>query len=181
LTFQNIKLFNPVIQILVAEECNILTKSGRILLVDDDKAVLESFSIILQEEGYSVDVAKTGKEAIQKTNDHFYNVAIIDWRLPDISGTDLLTELHETVPKITKILLTGYPSMKNAIDAVNNHADAFLIKPVEANKLLNKIQELQKMQEEANNFSQLKVAEYIESRTKQALEAKKNNKSAADC
>jgi len=157
-----------------------MAKNGRILIVDDDKAILDSFSMILQDEGYSVDVAKTGEEAIKKTDAHFYNLAIIDWLLPDISGTDLLGELHDTVPKITKILLTGYPSMKNAIDAVNNHADAFLVKPVEAPRLLAKIKELLKLQDEANNFSQSKVAEFIESKTKQALENKREHKSIVD-
>ena len=156
-----------------------MSKNKRILVVDDDKAILDSFSVILQDEGFSVDTAKNGKEAIEKSNAHFYNLAIIDWRLPDISGTDLLTELHDTVPKTTKILLTGYPSMRNAIDAVNNHADAFLVKPVDAGKLLSKIKELLKLQDEANHFSQLKVAEFIESKTKQALEINREHESPA--
>lgn len=97
----------------------------RILLVDDDDIILETLQLILEEEGYVVDTAGTGKEAIGRSSGNFYNMAIVDWRLPDIDGTALLGNLKETVPRMMKIMLTGYPSMQNAIDSVNARADAF--------------------------------------------------------
>ncbi len=153
-----------------------MTKVARILVIDDDQTILETLVVALESEGYVVDTAKTGKEAISKSNSNIYNLAIIDWRLPDVEGTKLLGTLKETTPKMAKIMLTGYPSMQNAIEAVNRHADAFLLKPVAISSLLAKIEQLLKRQEEENQYSQAKVAEFIETRTKQVLEAQKPNR-----
>ena len=143
-----------------------MDKTARILIIDDDERICESISTVLTEEGYVVDVAKNGKEAIDLSHSRFYNLAIIDWRLPDIEGTKLLGELKETTPKMPKIMLTGYPSMSNAIDAVNNRADSFLMKPVRMEILLEKIKELLKQQDEQNKFSEEKMANFIESKAK---------------
>ena len=151
-------------------------RNSKVLVIDDDRTVLDALVAVLEEEGYFVDTARNGKEAIAKSYVHFYNLAIIDERLPDIEGTKLLSELKETTPKMVKILLTGYPSMGNAIEAVNRHADAFLVKPVDIRELLSKIEELLRMQEEANYYSQEKVAEFIETRTKQILDAETSQK-----
>ena len=119
-----------------------MSKPSRILIIDDDKTIRITLSILLKEVGYIVDTAENGKEAIAKSNANLYNLAIIDWRLPDTEGTHLLTDLRETTPKMVKIMFTGFPSMKNAMDSVNAHADAFILKPVDSEILLKKIKEL---------------------------------------
>jgi DNA-binding NtrC family response regulator len=155
-----------------------LIKNARVLVIDDDKIIRRSLTITLEDEGYIVDTAENGKEAIEKSNTNCYNLAIVDWRLPDIEGTKLLHELKATTPKMAKIMLTGYPSMNNAIDAVNKRADAFFTKPIAIDKLLAKMKELLKLQEGETRYSEAKVAEFIETRTKQVLEAKASKKSA---
>jgi len=92
--------------------------------------------VILQDEGYIVDLAATGKEAIQKTQENSYNLALLDIRLPDIEGIELLKLLKDNVPRTRKIMVTGYPSIQNAITALNKNADAYLLKPVDVEKLL---------------------------------------------
>lgn len=149
--------------------------NARILLVDDDKNIRQTLTIVLQEEGYVVDTAESGKEAVDKSFANFYNLAIVDWRLPDIEGTKLLTQLKETTPKMAKIMLTGYPSMNNAIEAVNQHADAFLLKPVDVNELLKKIRELLIQQEENGAFCEDKMVSFIETRTKQIIQTDSHN------
>jgi DNA-binding response OmpR family regulator len=139
----------------------------RILIIDDDDSIRETLGITLEEEGYVVDTAKDGKEAIAKSNVNFYNLAIVDWRLPDIEGAKLLGNLRETTPKMAKIMLTGYPSMQNAIDSVNAQADAFFVKPAGIEPLLEKIKELLKKQEQARKYSEEKMVEYIETRAKE--------------
>ncbi|HKM60592.1 MAG TPA: response regulator [Candidatus Bathyarchaeia archaeon] len=147
-----------------------MTDSARILLIDDDKNIRQTLSIVLQEEGYFVDTAENGKEAVEKSYANFYNLAIVDWRLPDVDGTILITQLKETTPKMAKIMLTGYPSMNNAIEAVNQHADAFLVKPVAVEELLKKIRELLILQEENKEFAETKIVSFIETRTQQILQ-----------
>jgi len=147
-----------------------MTVNAKILLIDDDKNIRQTLAIVLQEEGYIVDTAETGKEAVEKSFANFYNLAIVDWRLPDIEGTVLITQLKETTPKMAKIMLTGYPSMNNAIEAVNLHADAFLIKPVDVEELLKKIRELLSLQDESKEFCENQIVSFIETRTKQILQ-----------
>jgi DNA-binding NtrC family response regulator len=142
----------------------------RILIVDDDHSLRENLAIALEVEGFYVDTAKNGKEAIEKSYSNYFNLAIVDWRLPDIEGTELLGKLKETKPKMARIMLTGYPSMNNAIAAVNNHADAFLLKPVDFNFLISKIEELLKHQEQDKAFTEDLVVKYIETRSKEILE-----------
>ncbi|PVX25852.1 MAG: hypothetical protein CW691_03275 [Candidatus Bathyarchaeum sp.] len=143
-----------------------MNSATRILVIDDDEIICETLSAALKDEGFVVDTAENGKEAIAKSHANFYNLAIVDWRLPDIEGTKLLGELKETTPKMAKILLTGYPSMSNAIEAVNNRADSFLVKPVRFEKLLEKIKELLKQQEEEKKFSEEKMTKFIETKAK---------------
>lgn len=102
----------------------------RILLVDDDKSICETLSLILESRGYEVDVAYAGKEAIEKSETRIYNLAILDIRLPDTEGTRLLKAMRQTSPKMVKIMLTGYPQLENAVDALNERADAYFTKPV---------------------------------------------------
>jgi DNA-binding NtrC family response regulator len=72
---------------------------------------------------------------------------LIDIRLPDMEGTQLLTQLRGTVPKMMKIIITGYPSIENAVDALNKGADAYIIKPFDMDKVMKTIDEKLKMQE----------------------------------
>lgn len=144
-----------------------MSEPSRILIIDDDETIRITLSMLLKEEGYIVDTAENGKEAIAKSNANFYNLAIIDWRLPDTEGTNLLIDLKETTPKMVKIMLTGFPSMQNAMDSVNAHADAFIIKPVNSAVLLKKIKELLAQQELGKKFSEDKVASFIETRVRE--------------
>ena len=137
------------------------------MIIDDDESIRSVFRILLEDEGYSVDTAKNGKEAIENSFANFYNLAVVDWRLPGIEGTVLLTKLRETTPKMVKIMLTGFPSMKNAVDSVNARADAFLQKPVAAETLIKKIKELLKLQEQERKYSEQRVADFIQSRVQE--------------
>jgi len=140
---------------------------ARILVVDDDKSVRKTFAAILEEEGYVIDTAENGKEAIEKSNANFYNLSLIDIRLPDMEGTKLLTAMKETTPKMVKIIITGYPTLQNAIEAVNEGADGYIVKPFNMDSVLNTIEEHLKKQQEAKKYSEQKVAEFIETRAKE--------------
>jgi len=126
----------------------------------------------LEEEGYVVNTANNGKEAIRKSNAKFYNLALIDIRLPDMEGTRLLTAMKETTPKMVKIIITGYPSLENAVEAVNKGAGSYILKPFDMDKVLKKIKEHLKKQQETRKYSQEKVAEFIETRVKELEEEK---------
>ena len=139
----------------------------RILVIDDDESIRNSLAAILRDEGYEVDVASNGREALQKSEETIYNLALIDIKLPDMEGIDILIRMKDTVPKVRKIMLTGFPSVQNAIEAVNRKADAYLVKPVEVEKLLVTIREQLKLQENEKQYSEKKVTEFIETRVRE--------------
>lgn len=144
-----------------------MDKNVRILVVDDDESIRKTMKAILEDEGYLVDLAASGKEAVEKANNATYNLALLDIRLPDIEGIELLKLMKDSVPRTRKIMVTGYPSMQNAISALNKNADAYLVKPVDIEKLLDTVKEQLQLQEDERKFSEQKVAEFIESRVKE--------------
>jgi len=142
---------------------------ARILIIDDDENIRKVLQAILEDEGYAVETAETAKKGIERSEKAFYNLALIDVRLPDMEGIELLSKLRDTKPKMRKIIVTGYPTLQNAVSAVNKGADAYVMKPFEVEKILQTIQEQLKKQEEEKSFSEEKVVEFIETRIK-ALE-----------
>ena len=139
-------------------------ENARILIVDDDENIRKVLVAILEDEGYAVESVGTARKAIEATKRKFYNVALIDIRLPDMDGTDLLSRIRDTIPRIRKIIITGYLTLQNAIDAVNRRADAYIMKPFDVEKVLRTIKEQLQKQEEEKRYSQEKVAEFIETR-----------------
>jgi len=152
-----------------------VTEHSRILVVDDDESIRKTLAAILEDQGYVVDTAESGREAIEKSNTQFFNLALVDIRLPDIEGTRLLTAMKETIPPMVKIIITGYPSLQNAVEAVNKGADAYILKPLNIDNVLSTIKEHLKKQQEAKIYSEEKVTEFIETRAKE-LEATSRKK-----
>lgn len=141
-----------------------------VLIVEDDANIQETLGFILQQKGYNTDTAETGQEAIKKSKAKFYNVALLDIKLPDMEGTKLLTTIHKALPKMVKIMITGYPSLENAVESLNLGADAYIIKPVKPAKLLALIKEKLQEQRQAENMTEEKVTEWIKTRARK-LEA----------
>ncbi len=142
-------------------------EKGRILVIDDDEGIRKVVSAALKSEGYLVDTASNAKEAIEKSQTNFYNLALIDIRLPDMDGTELLTAMKETTPEMMKIILTGYPALQNAVEAVNKGAHAYLVKPVNMDELLRTVEEHLKKQSELKEYGQERLAQFVETRFKQ--------------
>jgi DNA-binding NtrC family response regulator len=148
-----------------------MTENARILIIDDDENIRRVLETILTDEGYSVDTADTANRGIEKSEGSFFNIALVDVRLPDMEGIELLPKLRSTKPKMRKIIVTGYPTLQNAISAVNNGANAYVMKPFDVEKILNTIKEQLAKQKEEKLNNEESVAEFIESRIKE-LESK---------
>jgi DNA-binding NtrC family response regulator len=84
-----------------------------------------------------------------------------------MEGTELLVRIKETVPRMHKIIITGYPTVHNAIEAVNRNADAYLVKAFDVSKALFVIREQLKKQEAERRYNQEKVTEFIETQVRQ--------------
>lgn len=144
-----------------------MCRKANILVVDDEPSIRKVLKAILEEKGYDVETAENGKEAIRKSKTKFYNLALIDIRLPDMEGVKLLTEMKETIPKMAKIIITGYPSLRNAVEAVNKGADAYIIKPLDIDRTLDTIEEHLEKQRKAQKMTEKSLVGFIETRVKQ--------------
>jgi len=105
-------------------------KSGTLLLVDDDRRVLESMADWLRDQGYKVDVASSvqgGCAAVDKKN---YDLVLVDIRLGEGDGFDLLAHCRKNHPEATVILITGYGTVETAVEAIRAGAFDLLTKPL---------------------------------------------------
>jgi DNA-binding NtrC family response regulator len=144
-----------------------MDETAKILIIDDDENIRKALSAVLEDEGYIVETVDTAKKGMEKTETCFFNLALIDVRLPDMEGVDLLQKLRETNPKLRKIIITGYPTLQNAVAAVNRGADAYIMKPFDVEKMLQTIKEQLQKQNEERKYNEKKVAEFIETRVKE--------------
>jgi DNA-binding NtrC family response regulator len=120
-----------------------------VLAIDDDKSVLKTFRRILEKAGYHVEVAETGKEALAKIDKGTYDVVLVDFRLPDMIGTDLLLKAKEKLQNVVKIMITGLPSIEIGAKALDEGVDEYLIKPVRPDELLSLMAEKTKTKKSA--------------------------------
>jgi DNA-binding NtrC family response regulator len=118
-----------------------------ILIVDDDKDSLETLTDILQEKGFYTETAKTGKEALTKAEERFFNIVLLDIKLPDMTGIEVLQALNEKNKSTMSIMITANATVQNAIDANNFGASAYIMKPIDHETLLRAIKESLKKQE----------------------------------
>ena len=112
----------------------------RILVVDDDESICGTLRLILKKQGYEVDTAGTGREAIEKARERSLNVALLDVKLPDMEGIELLSPLKEMHPDIAALMVTGHASLDSAVQALNAGASAYVIKPLNMDEVLNTVQ-----------------------------------------
>jgi DNA-binding NtrC family response regulator len=107
-----------------------VSKHGSILLIDDDRHLVESMSDWLRELGYSVDCATNFDDAVQHINSRSYDLTLVDIRLGDRDGFDLLRYAKQKRPDQTVVLITGYGSAEVGVEALRAGAFDLLTKPL---------------------------------------------------
>jgi DNA-binding NtrC family response regulator len=112
-----------------------IEEKTRIIVVDDDVGILRVFKSILQKQGYIVETAETGKAALERIKKEKFNVYLIDVKLPDMEGTDILLNIPNG-PGIVKIIITGFSTDDVGRRAADYGADDFLVKPVKVEELI---------------------------------------------
>lgn len=113
-----------------------MNRKESILIVDDDESSHRSLTLIFGREGYETETAGTGREAIEKAQRRFFNLALLDIKLPDMEGLELLVPLKHLHPDMIVIMVTAYASTKTAIRAMNEGASAYITKPLDMDEVL---------------------------------------------
>ena len=108
----------------------------RVLVVDDEPSILELLSRGLSSAEYEVDVASNGPLALECVNERVYDLLITDLRMPGMSGLNVIREARNADAKLPVIVITGYSSEANAIDAVNLGVSGYVTKPFKIHRVL---------------------------------------------
>lgn len=132
------------------------SKKIKILVVDDEREILLLLKKLLEKNGYLVEIASEGEEAIAKVASSPFHIVLTDLNMPGMGGLELLAKLKENYPKITVIFMTGFGTVRAAVQAIKEGAYDFIEKPFnpkELLKLLHNCVERQKSWEEISSLS----------------------------
>jgi len=113
---------------------------GKILVIDDDIMVRCFLDDLLQNEGYQVQVAASGREGLEWAAKDNFDVALVDIKMPDLDGMEVLCALREIDEDLRALIITGYPALGTAIQAVRLGAFDYLVKPLETGRVLISVQ-----------------------------------------
>ncbi len=113
-----------------------MADNQKILIIDDDMNTRRTLSDILASRGYGVVTAGSGKEGLALMDEGGISLALVDLRLPDMPGLDVIAEASKRRPLMQFIVITGHASMDSAIEAVNRGAFCYVVKPYEVEHLL---------------------------------------------
>jgi DNA-binding NtrC family response regulator len=105
-------------------------ETARVLVVDDERSILQLLKEALTNWGYQVTTATSGREAVEALRTSLFHIAITDIRMPDMSGLDLLREIKKLDDAIEVVVMTGYPAISSAVEALKEGAYDYLSKPV---------------------------------------------------
>lgn len=139
-----------------------------ILVVDDDANIRETFTTILQSAGYATSSATNAEETLEVIRTRFFDLALLDVRLPDKQGTQLLLEISKLAPETIRIMITGYPSVETATEAINGGADLYLTKPIHPDDLLKAIGAKLKERDQRERITGTKMVEWARQRARKA-------------
>jgi two-component system response regulator HydG len=110
---------------------------AEVLIVDDDNSLRDSLRKALEKEGYSVSEAASGTAGLEKVRGEPPEVALVDLKMPDMSGLDVLKSLKATAPEVEVIMMTGFGTIEKAVEAMKDGAYDFITKPFRRHVIVN--------------------------------------------
>jgi DNA-binding response OmpR family regulator len=111
----------------------------KILVVDDEPNIRLALTRALNFEGYFVTKAASGGEALELLQEYCYDLMLLDMRMPGMDGIEVMPQARKVCPNLLIIVLTGHPTMDNAIAAVKSHAVDYLLKPVNTHEIVKTV------------------------------------------
>lgn len=130
---------------------------SKILIVDDDKEYRENLKEILDNAGYSNDMAESAKQAMQKLGDQQFDIVLLDFMMPGIDGINALGEFKKISPNSKIIMITAFASIENAVVAIKKGASEYISKPFKIDALLLMIKQVLEELRFEGNIKKLKL------------------------
>src|SRR5881396_1483952 len=116
------------------------TENHRVLIIDDERPVLMTLEALLKRHGYHVDTAPTAAQGLKLLKSQSPTLVLLDLRLPDADGLEMLDRIKSEVPKVQVIILTAHDSLHNAIESIKRGAYHFISKPYAPEELLSLVE-----------------------------------------
>ena len=113
----------------------------RVLVIDDESVICDACELVLSEKGHTVTLRNNGRAGLNAIREGTYDILLLDMKLPDIDGMDILKVVREEKPGLCTIVMTGYSSISNAVQAMRKGADDYLAKPFTEDELVQAIEE----------------------------------------
>jgi len=113
-----------------------VSRDHAILVIDDEPIMQEILSDFLQEEGYTVDVAPSGEDGVERVKAKPYDCAIVDLMMPGIDGIETTQQLKAIDPTLPVIMITAYASVESAVEAMKRGAHEYITKPFKNDEVL---------------------------------------------
>jgi DNA-binding NtrC family response regulator len=133
----------------MAQQQDTATTPIRVLLIDDEVGYVNVLSNRLSKRGFEVGKANSGSEALQRLRQQDYDVAVLDLKMEDMDGIEILKILKKMVPELVVIMLTGHGSAEAAHEGIKEGAYDYLTKPCELADLVEKIREAYRQREKS--------------------------------
>ena len=118
-----------------------MSSQKKILLVDDEAEFVTTLAERLEIRGFKAEAAISGQQALELVKDRNFDAAILDVKMPGMDGLEVMKKIRELHPDVPVILLTGYGSTDDGVQGVNKGAFDYLMKPLDIEELISKIQE----------------------------------------
>jgi len=113
---------------------------GHILIIDDEASLRQTLARILQRAGFEVTTAANGKDGLALVHEHPFDLLYLDIRMPDMSGLELLKNIHTKFPELPVILFTAQPDLNSAVEALRRGATDYLLKPLKPQTVIDRTQ-----------------------------------------
>ena len=114
-------------------------EKNKALVIDDEQIVLDSVSKILTDENYQVDVSLSGRKGLEGAIRKDYDIVLTDIRMPDIGGMRVLRDLKRAKPSLPVLIITGYATVRSAVQAMKLGAADYIEKPFTPDQLLKAV------------------------------------------
>jgi PAS domain S-box-containing protein len=121
-----------------------MMQQPRILVIDDEDIILRSMKSILKLEGYATDTASSAADGLNMVQKYSYEIIFLDLKLPDTNGIKVLKDIKKMDAEAAVIIITGYATIKSAIDAIKLHAYDYILKPLEPDQIRNSLKTARK-------------------------------------
>jgi len=117
-------------------------KPLNVLVIDNEDVICDACHLVLTEKGHTVDYCKTGKSGLRAISRGPYDLLLLDMKLPDMDGMDILRSLKGQMPPLRVIVMTGYSTLSNAVEAMKLGAADYLSKPFTDDELTEAVEKL---------------------------------------